>query len=67
MFVCVKVLQERVETLTKQMQGLEGKAQSLQVTIDRLHSSLTKTEEEGHVSKDKVSHPLAFVTGWPRT
>lgn len=38
----------------KQIQDLEAKAQSLQLTIDRLTTNLAKTEDEGHKSKDKV-------------
>ena len=59
--MCGQVLQDRVETLVKQIQDLESKAQSLQVTIDRLHGSLAKTEEEGHMSKDKVSSTLCSL------
>ena len=45
---------ERVSNLTSQIQDLEGKNASLQLTIERLNSSLAKTEEgEGHL-KDRV-------------
>ena len=44
--------------LTKQIQDLEGKAQSLQLTIDRLSAALTKTEEEGSQQKEKVNQSV---------
>lgn len=50
-----QVLQDRVELLTKQIQELDGKAQSLQLTIDRLSSALTRTEEEESQQKEKVN------------
>jgi regulator of replication initiation timing len=50
-----QVLQDRVESLTKNIQDLEGKAQSLQLTIDRLSSALARTEEEENTQKEKVS------------
>ena len=53
-----QVLQDRVESLTKNIQDLEGKAQSLQLTIDRLSAALTRTEEEESSQKEKVSEPV---------
>ena len=51
----IQVLQDRAESLTKQIQDLEGKAQSLQLTIDRLSTALTRTEEEENQQKEKVN------------
>jgi len=45
------VLQERIENICKTVQDLEGKNQSLQLTVDRLSLSLAKTEEEESVQK----------------
>lgn len=49
-----QVLQERTEALGRQITDLDTKGQSLQLTIDRLSSSLAKSEEEEHAHKDKV-------------
>ncbi|GAA53597.1 rootletin [Clonorchis sinensis] len=48
------ILQDRIDTLCKQIQELESKSQSLQITIDRLSSALSKSEELGNVNKDKI-------------
>lgn len=40
--------------MTKQISDLESKAQSLQLTIDRLSMNLARTEEEENTQKDKV-------------
>lgn len=42
----IQVCEDRIENLVKQIQDLEGKNQSLQLTVDRLSLSLAKTEEE---------------------
>ena len=49
-------MHDRIEALNRQVQALEGKAQSLQVTIDRLTCALQKTEEEESQQKDKVQN-----------
>ena len=49
-----QVLQERNEALGRQISDLETKSQSLQLTIDRLSTTLAKTEEEENAHKDKV-------------
>lgn len=61
-----KVLSDRVEVLNRQIQDLEAKAQSLQLTIDRLSSALAKSEEEEHSQKDKVwqHYHLMFVANF---
>ena len=51
----LQVLGDRVEGLQRQIQDLEAKGQSLQLTIDRLSLALAKSEEEEHQVKDKVS------------
>ena len=48
------MLQDRVESLQRQIQDLETKTQSLQLTIDRLSLALAKSEEEESTVKDKV-------------
>ena len=58
----LQVLQDRVEALNKQIQDLDGKSQSLQLTIDRLSSALTRTEDEECQQKDKVNKLL--VSGY---
>lgn len=45
---------DRIEALNKQIQGLESKSQSLQLTIDRLSTNLQKTEEEESNQKERV-------------
>ena len=58
-----QVQQERISNLTAQIQDLEGKCTSLQLTIDRLSNALAKTEEgESHL-KDKV-RTLNFCPKW---
>ena len=49
-----QVLQDRVDSLQRQIQDLETKTQSLQLTIDRLSLALAKSEEEESTVKDKV-------------
>lgn len=46
LFVFSQVLEDRIESLTKQIQDVEGKNQSLQLTVDRLSLNLAKTESE---------------------
>ena len=41
-----QVLQDRIDGISKTVQDLEGKNQSLQLTVDRLSLSLAKSEEE---------------------
>ena len=53
-----QVLQDRAEALTKQIHDLEGKAQSLQLTIDRLSAALNRTEDEENQQKEKVREPV---------
>ena len=53
-FSFLQVLQDRIEALNKQIQNLESKSQSLQLTIDRLTSNLQKTEEEESNQKERV-------------
>lgn len=52
----MQVMQERNANLSKQLQDLEGKCTSLQLTIDRLSNALAKTEEGESQLKDKVLH-----------
>lgn len=40
------MLADRIENLGRQLQEMEGRNQSLQLTVDRLSLSLAKTEEE---------------------
>ena len=54
----IQVLQDRAESLTKQIHDLEGKAQSLQLTIDRLSAALNRTEDEENQQKEKVREPV---------
>lgn len=42
----LQVLNERIENLARQTQEMEGRNQSLQLTVDRLSLTLAKTEEE---------------------
>ena len=51
-----------MEALNKQIQDLDGKSQSLQLTIDRLSSALTRTEDEECQQKDKVNKSLGSGT-----
>ena len=44
--VVTQVLQDRIDGISKTVQDLEGKNQSLQLTVDRLSLSLAKSEEE---------------------
>ena len=44
--VITQVLQDRIDGISKTVQDLEGKNQSLQLTVDRLSLSLAKSEEE---------------------
>lgn len=46
--------QDRIETLNKQIQELESKVQSSQLTVERLTLNLAKTEATEHQQKDKV-------------
>ena len=55
------MLADRVEVLNRQIQDLETKAQSLQLTIDRLSSALAKSEEEEHSQKDKVGKLINLI------
>ncbi len=50
-----QVYQQRVDSVSHQLQDMESKAQSLQLTVDRLSSALAKVEEEECASKTKVS------------
>ena len=52
--ILFQVLQDRVDSLQRQIQDLETKTQSLQLTIDRLSLALAKSEEEESTVKDKV-------------
>ena len=45
-----------MEHLQRNIQDLEGKCQSLQLTIDRMSLALASVEQEGSVTKDKVQH-----------
>ena len=49
-----QVLNERIENLARQTQEMEGRNQSLQLTVDRLSLTLAKTEEEE--ANQKVGH-----------
>ena len=49
------MLGERVVNVNSQVQDLEGKCTSLQLTIDRLSNALAKTEEGESNLKDKVN------------
>ena len=49
-----QVLAERVDNMTRQIRDLEDKAQSLQLTIDRLSAALNKRDEEESIQKDTV-------------
>jgi hypothetical protein len=49
------VLSDRVDGLTRQIDDLESKAQSLQTTIDRLNVALAHSAREESSHKDKVS------------
>ncbi len=49
-----QVLGDRVDSLQRQIQDLEAKTQSLQLTIDRLSLSLAKSEEVESETKGKV-------------
>ena len=50
-----QVSQERIETLMRQIQELESKNTSLQLTVDRLSNALAKSTEDENQLKDKVS------------
>ena len=50
----MKVQQDRIESLTRQIQDLEGKVQSSQLTVERLTLNLAKTEATENQQKDKV-------------
>ena len=54
--VITQVLQDRIDGISKTVQDLEGKNQSLQLTVDRLSLSLAKSEEEE--SSQKVRFTL---------
>ena len=45
------MLNERIENLARQSQEMEGRNQSLQLTVDRLSLTLAKTEEEESAQK----------------
>ena len=49
-----QVLSERVEALTRQIDDLECKAQSLQTTIDRLNVALAQSERDESSHKGQV-------------
>ena len=49
-----QVLNERIENIARQTQEMEGRNQSLQLTVDRLSLTLAKTEEEE--ANQKVGH-----------
>jgi len=51
---CWQVLSDRIDTLTRQIDDVECKAQSLQTTIDRLNIALTQSEREQTSHKDQV-------------
>ena len=51
----LQVSQERIESLMRQIQDLESKNTSLQLTVDRLSNALAKSEEDENQLKDKVS------------
>ena len=55
-----QVLSERVDGLTGQIDDLEMKAQSLQMTIDRLNVALAQSTREESSHKDKVSTLLSL-------
>ena len=59
--VHLQVLQDRLEKVNHQVKDLESKAQSLQLTIDRLSVSLAKSEEQGTSHKDKVRSRVALT------
>lgn len=46
LMIIIQVLNDRIESLGRQLQEMEGRNQSLQLTVDRLSLSLAKTEEE---------------------
>jgi rootletin len=57
-----QVYQQRVDSVSHQLQDMESKAQSLQLTVDRLSSALAKVEEEETASKTKVGQGHAWVS-----
>ena len=50
----LQVLQERVQQVSHQVQELESRAQSLQITIDRMSAALAKSEDQDCSQKNKV-------------
>ena len=56
----LQVSQERIESLMRQIQDLESKNTSLQLTVDRLSNALAKSEEDENQLKDKVSLNMNF-------
>jgi uncharacterized coiled-coil protein SlyX len=56
----VQVLSDRVDALTRQIDDLESKAQSLQTTIDRLNVALAQSVREESSHKDKVNFLAHF-------
>lgn len=56
-----QVLQERIDGITKVVQDLEGKNQSLQLTVDRLSLSLGKAEEEESAQKVRTHHNWTYT------
>mgnify|MGYP001799250666 FL=1 len=50
-----QVLQDRIDGISKTVQDLEGKNQSLQLTVDRLSLSLAKSEEEESSQKVRLT------------
>ena len=53
------MLNERIENLARQSQEMEGRNQSLQLTVDRLSLTLAKTEEEESAQKVSRSPHLS--------
>jgi len=58
----VQVLGDRIDNMTKQIQDLEGKSQSLQLTVDRLSLNLAKTEEEESSHKVRSTFTVTMTT-----
>ena len=54
LIIADQVLQDRDENLQRNIQEVETKCQSLQMTIDRMSLSLAETEENEHQEKARV-------------